>query len=105
VVDFALKRRFAWYDLKPQIIKEDEFFEEDFLKMQEIFFWHANSDELNLQPGQGYFLADDEDEFKLRLEFELLPLIKEYLQEQLLLSAKEDLNDYFYTRIGKSIFS
>lgn len=105
VVDFALRRRFAWYDLKPQLIDQDYFFKEDFSKIQEIFFWHANSEELNLQPGQGYFLADNEDEFKFRVEFELLPLIKEYLQEQLLLPAKEDFNDYFYSRIGKNLFS
>lgn len=105
VVDFALRRRFAWYDLKPKIIHSEKFFKEDFLKMQDIFYWHARSDELNLQPGQGYFIADSEEQFKLRVEFELLPLIREYLQEQLLIPAKEDFNDYFYSRINKNIFA
>jgi len=34
----------------------------------------------------------------------LLPLIKEYLQEGLLLSAKEEFNTYFETRINTTLF-
>ncbi|MDP2966463.1 MAG: AAA family ATPase [Pelolinea sp.] len=105
VVDFALRRRFAWYELKPKPVNNDGFFLEDFQEFQEIFFWYANSQELNLQPGQGYFFADNEDEFKLRIEYELLPLIREYLQEQLLKPAQEEFNNYFYRRIEKNIFS
>ena len=104
VVDFALRRRFAWYELKPFPVDVQNFFQEDFQTIANIFQWFASSDELNLQPGQGYFFADSEEEFKMRVEFELLPLIREYLQEQLLLSAKEELNNYFLNRISKPIF-
>lgn len=105
VVDFALRRRFAWYELLPVIIPDNEkFFEEDFLKFHNIFYWYANSNELTLQPGQGYFLAKDERAFLNRVEYELFPLIKEYLQEQLLVSAKEEFNDYFLNRINKPLF-
>ena len=105
VVDFALRRRFAWYDLKPKVITADNFFSNDFQEFQEIFGWYGESQELNLQPGQGYFFANDDNEFKLRVEYELLPLIREYLQEQLLKSAQEEFNNYFFRRIGKNIFS
>lgn len=104
VVDFALRRRFAWYDLKPSPIDNEKFYLNDFQAVANIFQWYANSDELNLQPGQGYFLADSEEEFLTRVKYELLPLIREYLQEQLLLSAKEELNNYFLGRISKPIF-
>lgn len=104
VVDFALRRRFAWYDLKPKSIESEIFQTSDFNRIRDIFYWYANSNELNLQPGQGYFMADDENEFKQRLEYELLPLIKEYLNEQLMLSAKEEFNNYFFDRINKKIF-
>jgi 5-methylcytosine-specific restriction protein B len=104
VVDFALRRRFAWYNLKPNLINSDDFFDDDFNRFQDIFYWYANSNELDLQPGQGYFLANNENEFKMRVEYELLPLIREYLQEQLLLSAKEEFNNYFYTRINRKLF-
>ena len=104
VVDFALRRRFAWYTLKPKAIKSRQFYNEDFSRIQEIFDWYASSTELNLQPGQGYFIADSEDEMKNRIRYEIFPLIKEYLQEGLLRNAKEEFNSYFSTRINLSLF-
>jgi 5-methylcytosine-specific restriction protein B len=104
VVDFALRRRFAWYSLKPQPISSTQFFEEDFNRIQEIFDWYANSSELSLQPGQGYFLASSTEEMANRVRYELLPLIKEYLLEGLLRNAKEEFNSYFLSRIKLSLF-
>ena len=104
VVDFALRRRFAWYTLKPKAIKPEHFFNEDFSRIQEIFDWYASSTELNLQPGQGYFIAVTEKEMKNRIRYEIFPLIKEYLQEGLSRNAKEEFNNYFSTRINLSLF-
>ena len=110
VVDFALRRRFAWYDLLPKQIKKDDlsneekFYDDDFNKIQEIFNWYANSNELTLQPGQGYFIASNDNEIKNRIQYEIFPLIKEYLQEGLLSNAKEEFNSYFSSRINKSLF-
>jgi hypothetical protein len=121
VVDFALRRRFAWYDLKPQPIAgrkrkvanallielentTDNFFVEDFAAISEIFDWYATSSELSLQPGQGYFIASSEDEMTNRIRYEIFPLIKEYLQEGLMRNAKEEFNSYFATRINQSLF-
>ena len=132
VVDFALRRRFAWYTLKPQIIKgnsqeisvkrkkdgevkdvkikinqipsNQKFFIEDFTQIQEIFNWFASSNELSLQPGQGYFIADSEEEMTNRIKYEIFPLIKEYLNEGLIRNAKEEFNNYFSIRINQSLF-
>ncbi len=104
VVDFALRRRFAWYDLKPQVIDSGEFHGKHFAKFEEIFNWYASSTELALQPGQGYFLAQNEDEMKNRIRYELFPLMREYLQEGLLSNAKEELNTYFVGEIGQALF-
>ncbi|MDG1729345.1 MAG: AAA family ATPase [Algibacter sp.] len=120
VVDFALRRRFAWYNKSPRIIKgsskrldsvsvnkiteEEFFFKEDFAVIEEIFNWYASSPELNLQPGEGYFIAKNEAEMLNRIRYEVFPLIKEYLQEGLLRSAKEEFNNYFSTRLNLSLF-
>lgn len=106
VVDFALRRRFAWYTLKPQVIDAlgEKFHKKDFIEINSIFEWHASSSELCLQPGQGYFIAENENEMKNRIKYELLPLIIEYFQEGLLQSAKEDLNQYFSKRIQISLY-
>lgn len=120
LIDFALRRRFAWYNIRPNIIEgaskrlencsvnkiteSNYFFKEDFAVFEEMFDWYASSTELNLQPGQGYFIADSEDEMKNRIRYEIFPLIKEYLQEGLLRNAKEELNNYFSSRINLSLF-
>jgi hypothetical protein len=104
VVDFALRRRFAWYTLKPRAIISKQFFKNDFARIQEIFDWYASSNELSLQPGQGYFIADSENEMINRIKYEIFPLIKEYLQEGLIRNAKEEFNNYFAIRINKSLF-
>lgn len=104
VVDFALRRRFAWYSLKPMLIEDRNFKSDDFMKIQEIFDWYATSNELSLQPGQGYFLAESDEEMQNRIKYEIFPLIKEYLQEGLLRSATEEFNTYFMNRIQQSLF-
>ena len=104
VVDFALRRRFAWYTLKPKTINSKQFYKEDFSRIQEIFDWYAASNELALQPGQGYFIASSDEEMKNRIKYEIFPLIKEYLQEGLVRNAKEEFNTYFLNRINQSLF-
>ena len=107
VVDFALRRRFAWYTLWPKAITPSNglmFFKEYFDRIEQIFEQYASDEELNLQPGQGYFLAHNEDEMKQRLRYEVLPLVKEYLVEGLLSASQDEFNDFFHRSINKSIF-
>ncbi|MCF0185645.1 MAG: AAA family ATPase [Bacteroidaceae bacterium] len=106
VVDFALRRRFAWYTMKPECFSTGvipagkDLFEE----VAAIFEKHASDDELNLQPGGSYFMADSEEELKQKIEYELMPLIKEYLVEGLIASAAGDFSDLFYRKIKKNLF-
>ena len=74
------------------------------VKIDEIFNWYATSNELALQPGQGYFIASTDEEIMNRIKYEIYPLIREYLQEGLLRNAKEEFNNYFYNRISQSLF-
>ena len=50
VVDFALRRRFAWYTIEPRFFGEGEG-KELFDKIARLFEKHASDSELNLQPG------------------------------------------------------
>jgi len=99
VVDFALRRRFTWLTLRPHSLK-DNFQNDYFEDFDNIFQKYASDDELNLQPGQSYFIAKDETEMKQRLEYELLPLIKEYINEGYLVKAKDEISNYFYNKLG-----
>ncbi len=100
VVDFALRRRFTWLTIRPHALDVPGFQEEYFEAFDIIFQKYASDEELNLQPGHSYFLAKDEAEMKERLEYELMPLIKEYINEGYLLRAKDEFSNYFYNKLG-----
>lgn len=104
IVDFALRRRFTWITLRPQVIERDDFWKEEFLEFENMFMRHATDEELNLQPGQSYFIAADEEAMKERLKYELMPLIKEYINEGFLPSAKDEFVNYFYNKIGELMY-
>ncbi len=104
VVDFALRRRFTWITLRPQVIDRDDFRKDVFLEFENMFMRHATDDELNLQPGQSYFIASDDEVMRQRLKYELMPLIKEYINEGFLPSAKDEFVNYFYNKIGELMY-
>ena len=110
VVDFALRRRFAWYTLRPHEITPGVgkmFMKETYNEFADIFFLYATDDELNLQPGQSYFIVGTNkpaEEMKERMIYELLPLMKEYLTEGYLLKAKDAFCDLFLKETGKLMY-
>ena len=117
VVDFALRRRFTWLTLKPHTLDNKElkkinksFMTDEFEEFNKAFERYANDEELNLQPGQSYFIVNDgsaevmEKEMVNRLKYELMPLIKEYLNEGYLSNAKNYFYNFFYKKTGELIY-
>lgn len=109
VVDFALRRRFAWYTIYPQNITPDAdqyFCEDEFNAIADIFERYAADDELTLQPGHAYFLVSNANhgEIESRLKYEIMPLIKEYLIDGMLSRAKDDFVSYFRKRINVEMY-
>ncbi|MDD4821850.1 MAG: AAA family ATPase [Bacteroidales bacterium] len=110
VVDFALRRRFAWYTIKPHVITDEEmkpgnkFYSKEFKEFKDRFDLYANDEELDLQPGQGYFIARSQEEMNRRIEYELMPLMKEYLSEGKLYNAKDSFSNMFYRLIKKNMY-
>ena len=113
VVDFALRRRFAWYTLRPHKITPEsgkKFMDGCYNEFADIFFQYATDDELNLQPGQSYFIVTEQtqekekEEMEERMIYELMPLIKEYLAEGYLLKAKDAFCDLFLKKTGKLMY-
>ena len=93
VVDFALRRRFAWVTLYPHKLDINDFDTELFEKVDELFSRYATDEELNLQPGQSYFM--NWRKRRENIKFGLMPLMKEYFAEGFLLSAKEEFAQLF----------
>ena len=109
VVDFALRRRFAWYTIFPHEITADPgqyFCKEEFNAIADIFERYASDEELNLKPGHAYFIVSvaDHTEINNRLKYEIMPLIKEYLLDGLLSRAKDDFVNYFRKRINEEMY-
>lgn len=111
VVDFALRRRFAWYTLLPHPIDALEtglkFCKKEFDEISSIFERYANDEELSLQPGHSYFIvsaSDPEQKMKNRLRYEIMPLIKEYLMDGMLPRAKDEFIDFFREYAATEMF-
>jgi len=103
VVDFALRRRFAWVTLYPHELNIFNFDKELFDKVDNLFALYATDEELNLQPGQSYFM--DKNNRKENIKFGLMPLMKEYFAEGFLLSAKEEFAQLFTSETGTYMYN
>ena len=111
VVDFALRRRFAWYTLRPRELsakelKKGQVFDDNlYNRIARIFERYATDEELNLQPGQSYFITDGtKTSHDHKIIYELMPLIKEYLREGYLLKAQESFSNLFYEEVKLQLF-
>ncbi len=116
VVDFALRRRFAWYTLYPKNLKDDvegKYFDEKrYNEFNNLFEKYATDEELHLQPGHSYFILSEDpgdkdkpsEEMKARLRYELMPLMKEYFNEGYMLVARDEFSNLFYNYLHEYMF-
>ncbi|WP_058558000.1 McrB family protein [Thiohalocapsa sp. ML1] len=100
-MDLAIRRRFAFVEVWPQlhVVEQQgvEFASRLFADMVWTFAEYADEDTLRLIPGHAYFLdprpdlpqADRPGRVASRLRLELLPLLRDYLDERLCGGATE----------------
>ena len=88
-IDYAVRRRFAFVTLKAdrQILVNK--YGEKYDKK------HPDMDIDDLMVGHSYFMADDDNELKLKLEYEIIPLIREYSKDGIINVKKNDLDKAF----------
>jgi 5-methylcytosine-specific restriction protein B len=110
-IDYALRRRFVFYNLESnkEVIKEYyekngkdgtkalvlfsaiySFLEKELEKNEDL-------DVKDLMVGHSYFLCETEEHLKQRLEYEIIPLIKEYVKDGIIMVDKKTLAE----EIGK----
>ena len=63
-----------------------------FDRLADVFVQHASDDMLDLLPGHSYYLAANEPELKMRMRYDLLPLLDEYLRQGLIGAMATDLH-------------
>jgi 5-methylcytosine-specific restriction enzyme B len=92
-LDLAVRRRFAFVTLMPdRKVVDLQAAKEIFGMLVDVFVEHASDDMLHLLPGHSYFLAQNDRHLRNRFQYDLLPLIDEYLRQGLLGPASSDLH-------------
>ena len=96
-IDYAIRRRFAFADMLPSSDVIHKVVEEPlrtkalelFNKVSKLFTSEniqPDYKKQDIQLGHSYFLAKSEKELALKLQFEIMPLLKEYVNDGLLLN-------------------
>jgi len=103
-IDYAVRRRFAFVTLKAdRQILVDKYGEESrqVALYDSVYAFldddkkHPDMDIDDLMVGHSYFMADDDNELKLKLEYEIIPLIREYNKDGIVNVKKDDLEKAF----------
>jgi len=98
ILDVAIRRRFAFVDLWPQmgVVKEMgcAAMQEAFRKLMDIFMEHASEEALPLVPGHSYFLEPRGENAGESLRTNIKPLLEEYLAQGYVGGFSEDLRAY-----------
>jgi 5-methylcytosine-specific restriction protein B len=98
IVDVAVRRRFAFVPLWPQlrVVEENgcELMQQAFKDLVSVFVDHAAEDAFNLVPGHSYFLELDEDRARESLKVNLAPLLNEYLAQGYVSGFAEPIRNY-----------
>jgi 5-methylcytosine-specific restriction protein B len=98
IVDIAIRRRFAFTKLWPQIAVVEsqggELMMEAFQRLLSIFVDRATEDAMDLVPGHSYFLETDEPKARRRLKTTLKPLLEDYLAQGYVSAIAEAVRSY-----------
>lgn len=103
-IDYAVRRRFSFVTLKAdrQILvnkygeksKQVQLFDAVFAFLNDDKK-HPDMDIEDLMVGHSYFMADDDNELKLKLKYEIIPLIREYSKDGIVNVKKDELEKAF----------
>jgi len=103
-IDYAVRRRFAFVTLKAnkQILVDKYGEDSKPVKLFDYVYAFLNDDKKHpemdiddLMVGHSYFMADNDNELKLKLEYEIIPLIREYSKDGVINVKKDELEKAF----------
>lgn len=98
IVDVAVRRRFAFVSLWPQmsVVEQHacELMQSAFKEILNVFVEHASEEAFNLVPGHSYFLEADDSKARTSLKVGLAPLLEEYLAQGYVGGFSEQIRSY-----------
>lgn len=93
-IDYAIRRRFAFVDILPdENVIQNPIAKTLFNEIKTLFgneFLSPDFKAKDVMIGHSYFLVKDEDELKIKLEFEIKPILREYLKDGIFLEIANE---------------
>ncbi len=100
-IDYAVRRRFAFVTLKADKSKLEQYYEKyggPKEKACSLFdeiksFLEAKKSDMNiddLMAGHSYFMAENESQLEMKLEYEIIPLIAEYVKDGIICATDSE---------------
>ncbi|MBX3163751.1 MAG: AAA family ATPase [Bacteroidetes bacterium] len=93
-IDYAIRRRFAFVDILPdENVIQNPIAKTLFNEIKALFgneFLSPDFKAKDVMIGHSYFIVKDEDELKIKLEFEIKPILREYLKDGIFLETAND---------------
>lgn len=104
-IDYAVRRRFAFVTLKAEESQLEQYYHGKpdglkekacslFKKVKE--FLEAKKSDMDiddLMAGHSYFMAEDEGQLAMKLEYEITPLIEEYIKDEIIRAARDEFQE------------
>ena len=104
-IDYAVRRRFAFVTLKADDEQLEQYYhgKPDGLKEKACSLFKkvkefledkkADMDIDDLMAGHSYFMAEDEGQLAMKLEYEITPLIEEYIKDEIIRAARDEFQE------------
>ncbi len=86
-IDYAIRRRFAFVDVQPnETIIESQKAKNIFKYLDSLFKEHLSPDfkKDDVMIGHSYFLVQDDNQLKMKLDYEIKPILREYVKDGIL---------------------
>ena len=94
-IDYAIRRRFAFVNVIPtDTVIEHHKAKELFNKIKELFDQEYLSPDFqkdDVMIGHSYFLVNNEAELEIKMEYEIKPILKEYMKDGILLETASEI--------------
>jgi 5-methylcytosine-specific restriction endonuclease McrBC GTP-binding regulatory subunit McrB len=94
-IDYAIRRRFAFVNVQPdETLIEYQQAKNLFKAVESLFSSKYLSPDFkkdDVMIGHSYFLVENEAELKVKMEYEIKPILKEYLKDGILLEAASEI--------------
>jgi 5-methylcytosine-specific restriction protein B len=86
-IDYAIRRRFSFIDVLPNEMHGPDFAKEKFQSVSDLFskdFLASDFKREDVQIGHSYFMAATKEELEIKIKFEVVPILKEYVKDGVL---------------------